>query len=109
MILIVNLEPAPDIHYIPNGAAVTNIALTITETQRDKTTGEMREQSEWHRGCCSAEWCTKWPGTASIATTRRTVFQPLTISGEAEEDIEQLEELYTTNGAQPDYSTYLED
>lgn len=28
---------------------------------------------------------------------------------EAEEDIEQREELYTTNGAQPDYSTYLED
>ncbi|EFL9791157.1 TPA: single-stranded DNA-binding protein, partial [Escherichia coli] len=39
----------PDIRYMPNGGAVASIALATSETWRDKQTGEMREQTEWHR------------------------------------------------------------
>ncbi|EPZ6884242.1 single-stranded DNA-binding protein, partial [Escherichia coli] len=49
VILIGNLGQDPDIRYMPNGGAVANIALATSETWRDKTTGEMRELTEWHR------------------------------------------------------------
>ncbi|EGM9638938.1 TPA: single-stranded DNA-binding protein [Escherichia coli] len=49
VILIGNLGQDPDIRYMPNGGAVASIALATSETWRDKTTGEMREQTEWHR------------------------------------------------------------
>lgn len=49
VILIGNLGQDPDIRYMPDGGAVANIALATSETWRDKTTGEMRELTEWHR------------------------------------------------------------
>ncbi len=49
VILIGYLGQDPDIRYMPNGGAVASIALATTETWRDKQTGEMREQTEWHR------------------------------------------------------------
>lgn len=49
VILIGNLGQDPDIRYMPNGGAVASIALATSETWRDKQTGEMREQTEWHR------------------------------------------------------------
>lgn len=49
VILIGYLGQDPDIRYMPNGGAVASIALATSETWRDKQTGEMREQTEWHR------------------------------------------------------------
>ena len=49
VILIGNLGQDPDIRYMPDGGAVASIALATSETWRDKTTGEMRELTEWHR------------------------------------------------------------
>jgi single-strand DNA-binding protein len=34
---------------MPNGGAVANLTLATSETWRDKQTGEMRENTEWHR------------------------------------------------------------
>ncbi|MEI5144038.1 single-stranded DNA-binding protein, partial [Pseudomonas aeruginosa] len=32
-----------------NGGAVANLQVATSESWRDKQTGEMREQTEWHR------------------------------------------------------------
>ncbi|MCN7938751.1 single-stranded DNA-binding protein, partial [Escherichia coli] len=39
----------PEVRYIPNGGAVANMQVATSESWRDKQTGEMREQTEWHR------------------------------------------------------------
>ncbi|WP_289695580.1 single-stranded DNA-binding protein [Escherichia coli] len=39
----------PEVRYIPNGGAVANLQVATSETWRDKQTGEMKEQTEWHR------------------------------------------------------------
>ncbi len=38
-----------DVRYMPNGGAVANFSLATSESWRDKQTGEMRENTEWHR------------------------------------------------------------
>lgn len=48
-IIIGNLGRDPETRYLPNGDAVTNIAVATTETWKDKNTGEKKEQTEWHR------------------------------------------------------------
>ncbi|EEG1467608.1 single-stranded DNA-binding protein [Salmonella enterica] len=49
VILVGNLGQEPEIRYMPNGGAVANLTLATSETWRDKQTGEMRENTEWHR------------------------------------------------------------
>ena len=49
VILIGNLGQDPEVRYMPNGGAVTNITLATSESWRDKQTGEMKEKIEWHR------------------------------------------------------------
>lgn len=49
VILIGNLGQDPDVRYMPNGNAVTNLSLATFESWRDKQTGEIREKTEWHR------------------------------------------------------------
>jgi len=49
VILIGNLGKDPEVRYMPNGGAVCNIALATSETWKDKTTGEPKEKTEWHR------------------------------------------------------------
>ena len=49
VILIGNLGQDPEVRYMPNGGAVTNITLATSESWRDKQTGEMKEKTEWHR------------------------------------------------------------
>lgn len=49
VILIGNLGQDPELRYMPNGGAVANLTLATSETWRDKQTGEMRENTEWHR------------------------------------------------------------
>ena len=49
VILVGNLGQDPEVRYLPNGGAVTNITLATSESWRDKQTGENREVTEWHR------------------------------------------------------------
>lgn len=47
--LIGRLGRDPDVRYTPDGKAIANLALAISESFRDKTSGEKKEQTEWHR------------------------------------------------------------
>lgn len=49
VILIGYLGQDPDVRYMPNGNAVTNISLATSESWKDKSTGDMKEKTEWHR------------------------------------------------------------
>lgn len=49
VILIGNLGKDPDVRYMPSGEAVTNITLATTETWKDKSSGDKKEATEWHR------------------------------------------------------------
>ena len=49
VILIGNLGADPESRFAPSGDAICNIRLATTETWRDKSTGERREATEWHR------------------------------------------------------------
>ncbi|EPT8338686.1 single-stranded DNA-binding protein [Enterobacter hormaechei subsp. xiangfangensis] len=49
VILVGNLGSDPEMRYMPNGGAVANFTLATSESWRDKQTGEMKEQTEWHR------------------------------------------------------------
>ena len=49
VILVGNLGQDPEVRYMPNGGAVTNITLATSESCRDKQTGETKEVTEWHR------------------------------------------------------------
>lgn len=47
--VIGNLGRDPETRYLPSGEAVTNFSVATTDKWKDKATGEMREQTEWHR------------------------------------------------------------
>ena len=49
VILVGNLGKDPEVRYMPSGEAVTNITLATTESWRDKSTGDKKEATEWHR------------------------------------------------------------
>ena len=49
VILIGNLGKDPETRYAPSGDAICNLTLATTETWKDKTSGERREATEWHR------------------------------------------------------------
>ncbi|WP_339056853.1 single-stranded DNA-binding protein [Candidatus Regiella endosymbiont of Tuberolachnus salignus] len=49
VILVGNLGQDPEVRYMTNGNAVTNITLATSESWRDKATGEQKEKTEWHR------------------------------------------------------------
>ena len=47
--LIGRLGQDPEVKYLPNGDAVCNVSLATSEKWKDKTTGEQKEKTEWHR------------------------------------------------------------
>ncbi|HEY8606955.1 MAG TPA: single-stranded DNA-binding protein [Noviherbaspirillum sp.] len=49
VIIVGNLGRDPETRYMPNGDAVTNVAVATTESWKDKNTGEKKELTEWHR------------------------------------------------------------
>src|ERR1700722_5050505 len=49
VILIGNLGADPDVRYMPNGSAVTNVTVATSTVWRDKQSGELLERTEWHR------------------------------------------------------------
>jgi single-strand DNA-binding protein len=48
VILVGNLGQDPETRTTPGGTTVTNIRIATSESWRDKTSGEMKEQTEWH-------------------------------------------------------------
>jgi single-strand DNA-binding protein len=49
VILVGNLGKDPEVRYMPNGEAVTNVTIATTDTWKDKGSGEKKEATEWHR------------------------------------------------------------
>lgn len=49
VILVGNLGADPETRYLPSGDAVANIRLATTDRYKDKSSGEMKEMTEWHR------------------------------------------------------------
>lgn len=47
--LIGNLGKDPEMRYMPNGNAVANITLATSDDYKDKNTGQMVDNTEWHR------------------------------------------------------------
>ena len=47
--LIGRLGRDPDVRYTPDGKAIVNLALATSDFFRDKTSGEKKEATEWHR------------------------------------------------------------
>ena len=49
VILVGNLGRDPETRYMPEGGAVTNVSIATTDSWKDKTSGEKKEATEWHR------------------------------------------------------------
>jgi len=49
VILTGHLGADPELKHLPSGDAVANIRLASSERYRDKTSGETKEATEWHR------------------------------------------------------------
>lgn len=49
VILIGNVGVDPEVRYLPNGNAVTNLSIATSESWKDKQTGEKQDRTEWHR------------------------------------------------------------
>jgi len=49
VILVGNLGKDPEVRYQPSGGAVANLTIATSEQWRDKSTGENKEITEWHR------------------------------------------------------------
>lgn len=49
VIVVGNIGKDPEIRYMPSGDAATNLSLATTDRYKDKQSGEMKENTEWHR------------------------------------------------------------
>ena len=49
VILIGNLGRDPEIRFAQDGTKIVNLSLATSESWKDKSTGERREKTEWHR------------------------------------------------------------
>ena len=49
VILVGNLGRDPEVRYSPDGAAICNVSIATTSQWKDKTSGERKEETEWHR------------------------------------------------------------
>ncbi|MEH3454046.1 single-stranded DNA-binding protein [Phytobacter diazotrophicus] len=49
VIIIGRLGQDPEVRYAPSGVAFANMTVATSEQWRDKSTGEQKEQTEWHR------------------------------------------------------------
>ena len=49
VILIGNLGKDPEMRYMPSGEAIANFSVATSENWTDKTSGDKKEQTEWHR------------------------------------------------------------
>ncbi|MBX4139606.1 single-stranded DNA-binding protein [Pseudomonas sp. S5F11] len=49
VILVGTCGQDPEVRYLPNGNAVTNLSLATSEQWTDKQSGQKVEKTEWHR------------------------------------------------------------
>jgi single-strand DNA-binding protein len=49
VIIVGNLGRDPETRSFPNGDQVANVTIATTDRYKDKTSGEMKEITEWHR------------------------------------------------------------
>ncbi len=49
VILVGNLGADPDVRHMQDGRPVVNLSIATSETWKDRSTGERRERTEWHR------------------------------------------------------------
>ncbi|MBI1406770.1 MAG: single-stranded DNA-binding protein [Caulobacter sp.] len=49
VILVGNLGKDPEIRTLNSGDRVANLSIATSETWRDRTSGERKEKTEWHR------------------------------------------------------------
>lgn len=49
VILIGHLGADPEPRYMPNGDQTVSVSLATSEQWKDRTTGEVKERTEWHR------------------------------------------------------------
>lgn len=47
--LVGNLGRDPEVRYSQGGEKIVNMSVATSESWKDKTTGERREKTEWHR------------------------------------------------------------
>ena len=48
-LIIGNLGQDPEIKYTQSGSPVANLSVATSERWKDKSTGDQKEQTEWHR------------------------------------------------------------
>ncbi len=60
VILVGRLGKDPEVRHLESGAAVANFSMATSETYKDRTTGERKEQTEWHN-------VVLWRGLAEVA------------------------------------------
>lgn len=73
----------PETKNFPNGGSVTNFSVATTDHWKDKTTGERKEATEWHRISTNgrlAEIASKYPKKS----VKSSIFEPLFIGREIE-------------------------
>jgi single-strand DNA-binding protein len=49
VILVGNCGRDPEVRYLPSGQAVANVSVATSSRRKDKTSGEMIEDTQWHR------------------------------------------------------------
>jgi single-strand DNA-binding protein len=49
VILVGNCGRDPEIRYLPSGQAVANVSVATTSRRKDRNSGEMVEETQWHR------------------------------------------------------------
>lgn len=49
VILVGNCGRDPEVRYLPSGKAVTSISIATSLRRKDKSTGEVTEETQWHR------------------------------------------------------------
>ncbi|WP_301555095.1 single-stranded DNA-binding protein [Alcaligenes sp. 1735tsa3] len=49
VILVGNLGRDPEVRYSAEGSPICNISIATTSQWKDRTSGERREETEWHR------------------------------------------------------------
>lgn len=60
VILVGNLGKDPEVRHLENGAVVANFSLATSESYKDRNTGEMLTNTDWHN-------IVLWRGLAEIA------------------------------------------
>ncbi|MFY0605521.1 MAG: single-stranded DNA-binding protein [Cyclobacteriaceae bacterium] len=60
VILVGNLGKDPEVRHLESGAVVASFSIATSESYKDRTTGERKDQTEWHN-------IVLWRGLAEIA------------------------------------------